>query len=228
MPEFDYLAPTLAQVHTGWKPVLEPLAPELFALEQKLLQRSAQGETIYPAPESVLRALSFAAPSAIRVVILGQDPYHGAGQAMGLSFSVMPDCRLPPSLRNIYKELASDLGVAPGNGDLSRWAQQGVLLLNSVLTVGADQAGSHGKLGWQVVTDALITSVAQENPGCVFMLWGAWAQSKAELIDAERHLILRSAHPSPLSAHRGFIGCRHFSQANLWLAEHGQSVINWK
>lgn len=227
MSALRYLAPALTDIHAGWAGALEPQRERLLELDHELQRRHERGETLYPAPEAILRALSFAAPADIRVVILGQDPYHGPGQAMGLSFSVAAGCRLPPSLRNIYKELASDLGTAPGDGDLSAWARQGVLLLNSVLTVTAEQAGSHGKMGWQPVTDALIATVNRENPGCVFMLWGAWAQGKAGLVDDERHLVLQSAHPSPLSAHRGFLGCRHFSQANAWLTAKGRSPIEW-
>lgn len=225
----NYLAPALSRVHPAWEAVLrQPQALAALArLDAELSRRSAQA-TIYPPREQVFHALSFAAPADVRVVILGQDPYHGAGEAMGLSFSVPDGVRVPPSLRNIYKELAADVGGGiPAGGDLSHWARQGVLLLNAVLTVEADQAGSHGKLGWQHVSDALIAAVNAQNPGCVFLLWGNWARGKAEQIDRSRHLVLEAAHPSPLSASRGFLGCRHFSQANAWLAARGRGTVAW-
>lgn len=230
MTTLSYLAPSLATVHPGWQPTLgSALAPKLSLIDQELTRRSSVGETFYPPADAVFRALSFVAPSDVKVVILGQDPYHGAGEAMGLSFSVGRSVRVPPSLRNIYKELHSDLGLAiPAHGDLTHWAQQGVLLLNAALTVSADNAGSHGKLGWQRVTDALIDTVNRDNPGCVFILWGNWAQSKAERIDTRKHAILTSAHPSPLSARRGFFGSRPFSNANTWLLAHGREPVDWQ
>nr|WP_294868071.1 uracil-DNA glycosylase [uncultured Pseudogulbenkiania sp.] len=230
MPQLDYLAPTLARVHPAWETVLRSPAcfKALSQIDRTLASEAAAGKTLYPPREQIFHALSYAAPADVRVVILGQDPYHGAGEAMGLSFSVPPGVRIPPSLRNVYKEIAADLGTGiPTSGDLTPWARQGVLLLNSVLTVEADKAGSHGKLGWQSVSDALIDAVNAENPGCVFLLWGNWAQGKAERIDTRRHKVLCAAHPSPLSASRGFHGCRHFSQANAWLAAAGRSVIEW-
>lgn len=225
-----YLAPAIARIHTDWDAVLmtEAIHHSLQSIDQALGQRQQQGETMYPPRELIFNALGFVPPSQVKVVILGQDPYHGAGEAMGLSFSVPPGVRVPPSLRNMYKEMVSDLGCGtPSTGDLSHWARQGVLLLNSVLTVEADKAGSHGKLGWQAVTDALIDAVNQQNPGCVFLLWGNWAQTKAERIDRQRHLVLTAAHPSPLSASRGFHGCKHFSQVNAWLVAHGQQPVVW-
>lgn len=228
--QLPFLAPALAPVHPAWETVLT--APAVFArlcqIDQQLGQQAAQGKTLFPARANIFNALRYAAPADVKVVILGQDPYHGQGEAMGLSFSVPPGVRIPPSLRNIYKELVADLGGGmPASGDLTPWAEQGVLLLNSVLTVEMDQAGSHGKLGWQEVSDALIDAVNQQNPGCVFLLWGNWAQTKAARIDGSRHLVLTAAHPSPLSASRGFHGCRHFSQVNAWLAAHGRSTIRW-
>ncbi|AXK38957.1 uracil-DNA glycosylase [Crenobacter cavernae] len=220
----------LDRVHPGWRAVLASptLAEPLARLDAELARRHDAGEIIYPPRRAIFRALEDCAPEDVKVVILGQDPYHGEGEAMGLSFSVTRETRVPPSLRNIYKELATDVDAAfPGHGDLSYLSRQGVLLLNSVLTVRADAAGSHGKLGWQAVTDALIDTVNHANPGCVFLLWGNWAQTKAERIDEARHLILASAHPSPLSARRGFFGARHFSQANAWLAAHGKGGIEW-
>jgi uracil-DNA glycosylase len=193
-----------------------------------LYQRSRQGSVIYPAAADIFHALRYTPPGALKAVILGQDPYHGADQAMGLAFSVPPQQKIPPSLRNIFKEQNQDLALPiPENGDLTHLAKQGVLLLNSVMTVEADQAGSHGKLGWQVISDGLIDAINQLNPGCVFMLWGNWARGKAERIDAQRHLILCAAHPSPLSASRGFLGCRHFSVTNQWLSTHGLEAIAW-
>ncbi len=225
-----YLAPALAPVHPAWEAVLN--TPDIFArlrqIDQQLQQQASQGKTLFPPQPLIFNSLRTMAPADIKVVILGQDPYHGAGEAMGLSFSVPPGVRIPPSLRNIYKELVADLGGGmPASGDLTHWAEQGVLLLNSLLTVEMDKAGSHGKLGWQAITDALIDAVNQQNPGCVFLLWGNWAQTKAERIDTGRHLVLTAAHPSPLSASRGFHGCRHFSQVNAWLAAHGRDTIRW-
>jgi uracil-DNA glycosylase len=230
MPALNYLAPALNLIGAEWKSALlsEELLPQLHKIDQVLQQQAQEGVVIYPPAASIFNALCFCPPDAIRVVILGQDPYHGAEQAMGLSFSVPPGCRTPPSLRNIFKEQTQDLGLAkPECGDLRHWAQQGVLLLNSVLTVKADTAGSHGKIGWQTISDALIDHINLHNPGCVFMLWGNWARSNAKRIDTTRHFILEAAHPSPLSASRGFLGCRHFSQANKWLTEHHYPAIDW-
>ncbi|MCW3480951.1 uracil-DNA glycosylase [Neisseriaceae bacterium JH1-16] len=226
----DYLSPALKRVHPDWETVLRQpgCARTLASIDAALTAAMHDGKTVYPPRELIFNALSFGSPADVRVVILGQDPYHGDGEAMGLSFSVPDGVRVPPSLRNVYKELAADLGVGPANsGDLSGWARQGVLLLNSVLSVEADRAGSHGKLGWQTVSDALIDAVNRDNPGCVFLLWGNWAQGKAERIDTSRHTVFCSAHPSPLAAHRGFFGNHHFSQANAWLAARGRGTIDW-
>jgi uracil-DNA glycosylase len=199
------------------------------ALTSFLETRRAQGATIYP-PEP-LRALQLTPADEVRVVVLGQDPYHGPGQAEGLAFSVAPGVRLPPSLRNIFQELQRDLGLpAPANGSLVRWAQQGVLLLNTCLTVEDGQPASHARRGWEVLTDRLIERCSASGQPKVFMLWGAHAQKKAALIDAGRHLLLFANHPSPLSARRGplpFIGCGHFGQANAWLAGQGARPIAW-
>ncbi|ATP27110.1 uracil-DNA glycosylase [Chromobacterium violaceum] len=230
MPSLTYLAPALARIHPDWEVVLDQaaVAARLAEIDRLLVLQQQDGKTLFPPPPQVFNALAFAAPADVKVVILGQDPYHGDGEAMGLSFSVPDGARVPPSLRNIYKELAADLGLGvPASGDLTHWAQQGVLLLNSVLTVERDKAGSHGKLGWQTVSDALIDAVNRDNPGCVFLLWGNWAQTKAERIDASRHLVLTAAHPSPLSASRGFHGCRHFSQVNAWLIARGRQPVRW-
>lgn len=189
----------------------------------------ACGQEIYPPKQHWFAALQMLKPQEVRVVIVGQDPYHGAGEAHGLSFSVPPGVRIPPSLANIYKEIARDLGhSAPQHGCLENWARQGVLLLNTSLTVRANQAGSHAKKGWEAFTDALIYGVAQEYDNRVFLLWGAHAQKKRALIEPLRHLILQSPHPSPLSAYRGFIGNGHFSAANTYLEQHGQSPIDWR
>ena len=211
----------------------EPLQPEFDAdymaqLRAFLVAEKAAGKTIYPKGSEWFRALELTPPEAVRVVVLGQDPYHGPGQAHGLCFSVRPDVRIPPSLVNIYKELEADLGIARSrHGFLEHWAQQGVLLLNSVLTVAAGQAASHAGKGWERFTDAVIRIVNERDQPVVFLLWGAYAQRKAAFVDRQRHLVLTAAHPSPLSAHNGFLGCRHFSQANRWLADQGAPPIDW-
>ncbi len=185
-------------------------------------------ETVYPPEELMYRAFSLTPFPQVRVVILGQDPYHGPGQAHGLAFSVPEGQKIPPSLRNIYKEIKSDIGsVANMNGNLEHWATQGVLLLNATLTVRAGDAGSHQKLGWEQFTDAVITKISNEKSGVVFMLWGKYAAVKGASIDTTKHLVLTAAHPSPLSAHNGFFGCRHFSQCNAYLEAHGQTPITW-
>jgi len=230
MLSLNYLEPALNGIGAEWKNLLvsSQIQASMLTIDSALTERKQQGRAIYPPASQIFSALRYSLPAEIKVVILGQDPYHGPGEAMGLSFSVPPEQRIPPSLRNIFKEQSQDLNLPKAShGDLTRWAQQGVLLLNSVLTVEDNAAGSHGKLGWQIVSDALIDLVNQVNPGCVFMLWGNWARSKADRIDQQRHLVLCAAHPSPLSASRGFLGCRHFSQANQWLSEHGRQPIEW-
>ncbi len=185
-------------------------------------------KTIYPAASDIFKAFALSGFNNTKVVILGQDPYHNENQAHGLSFSVADEVKIPPSLRNIYKELESDLGIKPNtSGNLEHWASQGVLLLNSVLTVEENSPGSHTKLGWEVFTDSVIDMLNQEKQNLVFMLWGNYAQQKSELIDAEKHLILSSTHPSPFSAHKGFFGSKHFSKANEYLKMHKQNPINW-
>ena len=198
-------------------------------LQAKVAAARTAGE-VYPPKERELFALEATPPERVRAVILGQDPYHEPGQAMGLAFSVAGSCPLPPSLRNIYKELESDLGLCPvSHGDLTPWAEQGVLLLNTVLTVNRGNANSHADFGWQTFTDAIISATNQLPQPIVFFLWGSQAQKKAVLLktDAPR-LILRAPHPSPLSSYRGFFGCKHFSQANAFLKAHGQAEISWK
>ncbi len=219
----------------SWRGVLEPVmtAPAARQLDAWLRAEEAAGKTIYPPRGSRLRALELTPLESVRVVILGQDPYHGPGQAMGLSFAVPAGAALPPSLVNIYKELESDLGIArPAHGDLSGWARQGVLLLNASLTVEDGKAGSHAGQGWDALTDACVAAVAARAEPSVFILWGAHAQAKAARIAAlqgdTRHLVIRSPHPSPLSAYRGFFGSRPFSQANAFLAAHGRGTIDWR
>jgi len=185
-------------------------------------------KTIYPEAKNFFRALDLVDVKDVKVVILGQDPYHGPGQAHGLSFSVQEGVAFPPSLRNIFKELESDLKIkAPINGDLTKWAKQGVLLLNSVLSVEAGLAASHQGKGWEKFTDKIIEVVNRECPHVVFVLWGAYAQKKAAFVDRSKHLVLESVHPSPLSSHRGFFGSKPFSQANKWLKEKGLGEVQW-
>lgn len=202
--------------------------PDMLALSAFLRDEKAAGKVIYPPGPDIFNAFDHTPFDKVRVVILGQDPYHGPGQAHGLSFSVQPGVRVPPSLQNIFKEIEGSLGIPrPAHGCLTSWADQGVLLLNAVLTVEAGQAGSHQKKGWEGFTDAAIDALNRERDGLVFMLWGSHAQKKGQLIDASRHLVLRSVHPSPLSAHRGFLGCGHFAEANAYLEAKGQAPINW-
>lgn len=197
-------------------------------LARKLHEEKDRGIVIYPPGSKIFRAFDLCPLDAVKVVILGQDPYHGAGQAMGLSFSVPEGIAAPPSLKNIFKEIESDLGIRmSGSPDLEPWARQGVLLLNSVLTVRAGVAASHAGLGWQNFTDAVIKLISERCEGVVFMLWGNYSRSKAGLIDSGRHLVLQAAHPSPL-ARGAFFGCRHFSQANAYLIRTGRSPINWQ
>lgn len=217
-------------LHESWK---APLLPEFEAdymarLEAFLLGEKAAGKQIFPNSEEWFRALELTPLEKVRVVILGQDPYHGPGQAHGLCFSVQPGVRPPPSLVNIYKELQTDLGIPrPHHGFLEHWATQGVLLLNSVLTVEMTKAASHRGKGWEKFTDAVIRLVNAKTDPVVFMLWGNYAQKKANFVDSSRHLILKAAHPSPLSAHNGFLGCRHFSQCNAFLESKGLPPIDW-
>lgn len=194
-----------------------------------LRAEKAQGKVLYPRGEDIFAALNTTALSNVAVVILGQDPYHGPNQAHGLSFSVPMGVPAPPSLKNIYKEVSSDLGCnIPSHGNLLQWANQGVLLLNSVLTVVQGQAASHQGKGWEQFTDRVIETINRERQDVVFMLWGAYAQKKGHSIDRNRHLVLHAPHPSPLSAHRGFLGCRHFSKANSYLTERGHAPIDWQ
>jgi len=202
---------------------------DMRALSAFLRERIAAGARIHPDPADIFAAFAATPFDAVKVVVLGQDPYHGPGQAHGLSFSVRPGVAVPPSLQNIFKEQQRDLGHAiPASGDLRPWARQGVLLLNSVLTVEEGQAGSHQGRGWEGFTDHVVDVLNRERDGLVFMLWGSYAQAKGKVIDARRHCVLRAPHPSPLSAHRGFMGCGHFSKANAWLANRGATPIDWR
>ncbi|WP_266159959.1 uracil-DNA glycosylase [Dyella silvatica] len=202
--------------------------PEMSALSDFLRAEKHAGKVIYPPGPEIFAAFEHTPFDKVRVVILGQDPYHGPGQAHGLCFSVRPGVPAPPSLQNIYKEIKRDLGIAvPDHGCLTPWADRGVLLLNAVLTVEHSLAASHQGKGWEGFTDAAIDALNREREGLVFLLWGSYAQRKGQLIDASRHCILRSVHPSPLSAHRGFLGCGHFSEANRYLEAQGQAPIDW-
>ena len=202
--------------------------PYMHKLRDFLVERKKHRAVIYPPGNQIFNALNSTPFEQVRVVILGQDPYHGPGQAHGLCFSVLPGVKTPPSLANIYREVYSDLGITePGHGSLQSWADQGVLLLNAVLTVERGQAGSHQGKGWETFTDAVVQKLNDKREGLVFMLWGAYAQKKGAFIDRRKHLVLKAPHPSPLSAHRGFLGCRHFSRANDYLGRHGQPPIDW-
>lgn len=220
------------RLNEDWKAALSDALtqPSMNSLRQFLLSEKQAGKTVYPPPSSIFAALDLTPLDQVKVVILGQDPYHGPRQANGLAFSVQRGLPVPPSLVNIYHELHTDLGISPvRHGDLTSWAQQGVLLLNSVLTVAAGQPTSHQGQGWETFTDAVIDVVNKRTEYTVFILWGAYAQKKGKRIDESRHLVLKSAHPSPLAANRGgFFGCRVFSKANQYLQQHGQAPINWQ
>ena len=217
----------------SWQPVLEPVlaTAEARQLGGFLVAEEQAGKQIYPPRGCRLKALELTPLDEVKVVILGQDPYHGPGQAMGLCFSVPEGVKIPPSLVNIYKELEADLGVARAHhGDLSKWARQGVLLLNNTLTVEAAKAGSHAKRGWDAITDACVAAVAARDEPSVFILWGSHAQAKAMRIAGLRegpHCVIESPHPSPLSAHRGFFGSKPFSRTNAFLSDHGREAIDW-
>ena len=201
---------------------------DMQTLSDFLRQRQAQGARIFPPGPDIFAAFEATPFDATRVVILGQDPYHGPGQAHGLCFSVRPGVDVPPSLANVYKEIERDLGIPrPPHGCLLPWARQGVLLLNAVLTVEAGRAGAHAGKGWEGFTDHVVDTLNREREGLVFLLWGSYAQKKGAVIDRSRHRVLKAPHPSPLSAHRGFIGCGHFSAANEYLVRRGQAPIDW-
>ena len=218
------------KLEAGWKAALQSEfdAPYMAALRQFLVEERSQGRRIFPKASEWFRALDLTPLDKVRVVILGQDPYHGPGQAHGLCFSVQPGVKIPPSLVNIYKELKGDLGIEPArHGFLESWAEQGVLLLNSVLTVEDGKAASHAGRGWERFTDAVVRRVAERPDPAVFMLWGSHAQRKAGFVDGSRHLVLKSVHPSPLSAHGGFFGSQPFSRANAFLESSGRGPVDW-
>lgn len=218
------------QMEASWKKVLEDEfeAPYFKDLSETVRTAYLEKKAIFPPPKLVFHAFELTPFNAVKVVILGQDPYHGAGQAHGLCFSVQEGVRTPPSLQNIYKELQNDLDISvPSSGNLERWAKQGVLLLNATLTVEAGKAGSHQGLGWEQFTDAVIKKISDEKEHVVFLLWGRYAQDKGGIIDTSKHLVLKAAHPSPFSAYAGFFGCKHFSKTNEYLEEHGKEPIAW-
>lgn len=203
--------------------------PYFNGLKQFLAKEAALGKVIYPASNSVFNAFEHCSFEELKVVIIGQDPYHGVGQANGLAFSVNEGQKLPPSLRNIFKELNQDVGFEiPNHGDLTTWAKQGVLLLNSILTVEEGKPGSHQQKGWETFTNTIIKKISDESNGVVFLLWGNYAKSKMDLIDANKHFILTAAHPSPLSAYQGFFHCKHFSKTNEYLLQQGKKPIEWQ
>lgn len=214
---------------TDWKEVLKlEIEKEYFKRLEEFVNQAYAESTIFPPQHQIFEAFAQCSFKNTKVVILGQDPYHDNNQAHGLCFSVNKGIAIPPSLRNIYKEIERDLGFAqPTSGNLTHWAQQGVLLLNATLTVEAHKAGSHQKKGWETFSDAVIKAISDHQPSVVFMLWGAYAHKKAALIDSSKHLILQAVHPSPLSAHRGFIGCGHFSAANQFLRNNNIEEIVW-
>ena len=217
-------------IPAGWQSVLSPVInhESMVALGTFLQGEIASGQTVFPAKDLWFNALQKTPLNNVKVVILGQDPYHGVGQAHGLSFSVQSGIKMPPSLNNIFKEIASDFNQPPNTScDLTPWAEQGVLLLNATLTVQAHNAGSHQKKGWERFTDYIIKHISRDRDHVVFLLWGSFAQSKIEFIDQNKHTVLTAPHPSPLSAHRGFMGCKHFSACNNALEQHGQTPINW-
>lgn len=215
----------------SWEPILGPLLGQSYMVDLSFfVQQARDNGQVFPPQDLVFNAFRLTTFDSLKVVILGQDPYHNDGQAHGLAFSV-PECiALPPSLKNIFKELETDIldFKIPKSGDLSYWAKQGVLLLNATLTVNAHQAGSHQKKGWEKFTDQVIQAISENKEAVVFLLWGAYAQKKASLINAQKHLVLTAVHPSPLSVYRGFFGCRHFSQTNVFLQQHGEKPIDWK
>lgn len=212
-----------------WKEILKEVPESVYSSLDKFLEKERKDYKVYPAQENIYKAFELTPYEKVKVVILGQDPYHGPNQAIGLSFAVSEDVKIPPSLRNIYQELESDLGIAPPkSGDLTAWAKQGVLLLNTVLTVRAGEANSHRGKGWEEVTDHAIKALNKRDERIVFILWGRASQAKEKLIDTNKHKLIKSVHPSPLSAYRGFFGSKPFSKANELLEESGQKSIDWR
>lgn len=219
------------KLEESWKEALkgEFSQPYFQALKSFLVKEKNEGQTIYPPGKFIFNAFNSTPFHEVKVVILGQDPYHGKGQAHGLSFSVPMGITKPPSLRNIFKELVDDVGItSPSHGNLQSWADQGVLLLNSLLTVRASKAGSHKGKGWETFTNASISALNKHREGIIFFLWGNYAKQKGQFIDQSKHHVLTAAHPSPFSAHNGFFGCKHFSQANELLTQQGKKPINWQ
>lgn len=217
------------RIASDWKEILQPeFDKPYFDNLIKFVKEEYAARRIYPRGSNIFRAFDKCPLDRLKVVIIGQDPYHGEGQANGLCFSVNDGIQFPPSLRNIFTEINHDTGAPiPSSGNLDRWAEQGVLLLNAVLTVREHEAASHAGHGWETFTDAVVRAIADNKDGLVYMLWGRYAQNKGAIVDPSRNLILKSAHPSPLSAHNGFFGCRHFSQANEYLMAHGKTPIQW-
>ena len=217
------------KIATDWREILQPEFDKPYFEELTRFVRAEYGSTtVFPAGKNIFRAFDKCPFESLKVVIIGQDPYHGVGQANGLCFSVNDGVPFPPSLQNIFKEIKSDLGVdVPQSGNLDRWAEQGVLLLNAVLTVRAHEAASHAGRGWEQFTDAVVRIINERKQGVVYMLWGSYAQRKGQVVDPKNNLILKSVHPSPLSVYRGFFGCKHFSQANAYLQSIGKSPIIW-
>lgn len=217
------------KIAPSWKSKLEQeFKKPYFEQLIQFVKQEYQSNTVYPPGKEIFRAFDCADFEQVKVVIIGQDPYHGPGQANGLCFSVRDGVTMPPSLKNIFKEIQNDLGKPmPKNGELERWAKQGVLLLNATLTVRASSPGSHQNMGWEAFTDAVIKQISDQKSNIVFLLWGAYAQKKGEIIDRNKHLVLMSAHPSPFSADRGFFGCKHFSKTNEYLKSKGIEAIDW-
>ncbi|AKK20617.1 uracil-DNA glycosylase [Candidatus Liberibacter africanus] len=219
------------KIHESWKVLLENhfQSDYMHNLKKFLISEKRKGKKIFPRGSHYFRAFDITPFNKVKVVIIGQDPYHGYGQAHGLCFSVPVGTRIPPSLVNVYKELKEDINfIPPAHGFLEHWGYEGVLLLNAVLTVEEGHAASHRGKGWEKFTDSVIDLINNKRKNIVFMLWGAASQKKQDILDHKRHLVLKAAHPSPLSAHHGFFGCRHFSKANQYLKEHGQTSINWQ
>ena len=229
MVSFIFMSNVNPVIEEGWKQVLwEEFQSPYFSELKQFLVRERQQYTVYPPGPQIFNAFHHAPFDRVKAVILGQDPYHGRGQAHGLCFSVPPGIPQPPSLVNIFKELHDDLGIPiPAHGSLVNWADQGVLLLNATLTVRAGHAGSHQNRGWETFTDAVIRKISEQKSGVVFLLWGRYAQAKENLVDGLRHMVLKAAHPSPFSAYNGFFGCRHFSRTNVFLAQQGIEPIDW-
>ncbi len=220
----------MLKIEESWKKVLrDEVEKTYFKTLSAFVKKEYASSVVYPPPKDIFRAFDLCPFDEVKVVVLGQDPYHGARQANGLSFAVHTGIPLPPSLQNIFKEIESDIGVTPlRDGDLSRWASQGVLLLNATLTVRASSPGSHQKVGWENFTDKAVQALSEQKEHLVFLLWGNYAKEKGKIIDRSKHLVLEAAHPSPFSAYSGFFGCRHFSKANEYLKKHNLPEIDWK